>query len=108
MIKKNGSWFADWHDVTGRRLRKAFKHRRDAERYQKKIRAETKAVKKSNASQRLYQAAALSRLELGIANIQLAVRELLAVLGDKVERSSTKSVPDTRVEVDEHMFAWMK
>jgi hypothetical protein len=50
MLFIHRKWFADWRDKAGRRLRKGFKTKRAAQRYQEKMRAEVGARKKIRAS----------------------------------------------------------
>jgi hypothetical protein len=52
MYFEHGKWFADWRDATGRRLRKAFKTKKAAKRYQVKMHGSTVETKKARASRK--------------------------------------------------------
>lgn len=49
MLKKNGSYFADWRDERGTRKRRAFDTRRGALKFQARMERET-AAKKAHGS----------------------------------------------------------
>ncbi|HKW57173.1 MAG TPA: hypothetical protein VJN42_07420 [Candidatus Acidoferrum sp.] len=47
MIKKHGSYFADWRDAQGKRHRKAFRTRKAAAQFTESQRRERDAAKKA-------------------------------------------------------------